>query len=216
MLFQYSLGCFSQLFDISKDSVYHEAPDIEYVFYSPVEIINEQDSALHIHWRIASRNIPSGWGITETIGQEWIQDSIQEGWVLVPPTVDESSKLITQFYPNLIAGYGEQLIELYAASDTSFKVYCLFRGRALKTSSLNSLSALHTVYPNPATGWIFLKTEEKYSTVEIVDLQGKTRLKIERPLNDGICIESLEQGLYIVRLNEENGKFSSLRLVVLN
>lgn len=61
------------------------------------------------------------------------------------------------------------------------------------------------IYPNPATDYIFIKKMNESDEVQIYDTIGK--LLIESSGTDLINIESLEKGLYFIKIGTATSKF---------
>ncbi len=62
------------------------------------------------------------------------------------------------------------------------------------------------IYPNPSVGSINIDYNERFSTINIINLQGKTILKSN---TKNIDISGLENGIYIVQIASENGVLNS-------
>ncbi len=62
------------------------------------------------------------------------------------------------------------------------------------------------IYPNPSVGSINIDYNERFSTINIINLQGKTILKSN---TKNIDISGLENGIYIVQIATENGVLNS-------
>lgn len=62
------------------------------------------------------------------------------------------------------------------------------------------------IYPNPSVGSINIDYNERFSTINIINLQGKTILQSNQK---NIDISGLENGIYIVQIATENGVLNS-------
>jgi hypothetical protein len=62
------------------------------------------------------------------------------------------------------------------------------------------------IYPNPSTEKIYVNYESDFSTINIINLQGKTILKSN---TKNIDISGLENGIYIAQIMTENGVLNS-------
>ncbi|MEI7979192.1 MAG: T9SS type A sorting domain-containing protein, partial [Bacteroidota bacterium] len=62
------------------------------------------------------------------------------------------------------------------------------------------------IYPNPSVGSINIDYNERFSTINIINLQGKTVLQSNQK---SIDISGLENGIYIVQIATENGVLNS-------
>jgi hypothetical protein len=62
------------------------------------------------------------------------------------------------------------------------------------------------IYPNPSNENIFINYEGDFSTINIINLQGKTILQ---STTKNIDISGLENGIYIAHIITENGILNS-------
>jgi len=62
------------------------------------------------------------------------------------------------------------------------------------------------IYPNPSTENIYVNYEADFSTIHIINLQGKNVLQSK---NKNINISGLENGIYIVQIITESGILNS-------
>ena len=69
-----------------------------------------------------------------------------------------------------------------------------------------SKSITFSVYPNPSLNTINIDYNERFSTINIIDIQGKMVLQSKQKTID---INSLENGMYIVQIETENGVVKS-------
>jgi hypothetical protein len=87
----------------------------------------------------------------------------------------------------------------YAASDE------VARWKAIPTG-MNTLDADKlSLYPNPATDGFYIDTKYNSTTVSIYDLSGTLVLAKSVTGKTYIDITALPQGIYIVKINTENG-----------
>jgi len=69
-------------------------------------------------------------------------------------------------------------------------------------------------YPNPAKGQIHFDNQEN-SSLTIFDAMGKLMLqKSINSVSESVDINSLKQGIYIVKLRDENANLQQHRLIV--
>ncbi len=72
-------------------------------------------------------------------------------------------------------------------------------------ADINNSKSL-TVYPNPSSDNIHIDYENNFTTINIVNLQGKTILQ---STHKNIDISGLESGVYVVQMMSENGVLNS-------
>ncbi len=65
------------------------------------------------------------------------------------------------------------------------------------------------VYPNPANGFIEIKGLESSANVRIYNMQGRELITRNIIPNETVSINSLPQGLYIVKVNSSEGSFET-------
>lgn len=82
--------------------------------------------------------------------------------------------------------------------------FCIDNFEYEVTTSINEIAKNNAVkiYPNPSTENIHVNYEGDFSTINIINLQGKTILQ---STNKNIDISSLENGIYIAQIITENG-----------
>ncbi len=67
------------------------------------------------------------------------------------------------------------------------------------------LGDIMTIFPNPSENWIYLS--EQLAEVEIVDLTGKSHLKVRKSKISAIDITGLPSGVYLLKGNNENHRW---------
>ena len=63
-----------------------------------------------------------------------------------------------------------------------------------------------SIYPNPSSTSIKIDINERFSTINIIDIQGKMVLQSKQKTID---INGLENGIYVVQIETENGVLNS-------
>lgn len=76
------------------------------------------------------------------------------------------------------------------------------------TSDINEDKMSFSVFPNPATNFLYINSEEN-ATVEILNLQGKSLSKSNIPSNGSVDVSVLKGGVYLVRIKTDNGVVTS-------
>lgn len=78
------------------------------------------------------------------------------------------------------------------------------------TSESHNSALKFSMYPNPANDWVTLETEEEIKLIEVYSLQGQTVLSsTEKQLN----ISSLSSGIYVIKIEDVEGKISIQKLI---
>ena len=83
---------------------------------------------------------------------------------------------------------------------------------ALSTGVDAPTAATVKAYPNPFTDYVVIEREEQIRRVSFVNLAGQTMLVEEAPTGR-IHVASLKPGIYLVKVEDNNGKTTVLRLV---
>lgn len=76
----------------------------------------------------------------------------------------------------------------------------------LATNEVGATSRAVSVYPNPTTDYLTVKSEEKISTVEIYDISGK-KIPVSVEGNT-IDVKKLNAGTYLINIETKTGKVS--------
>jgi hypothetical protein len=69
-----------------------------------------------------------------------------------------------------------------------------------------------TVSPNPVRNQLYLKGFEKVQTLAVYDMNGQELLKVNKPGNT-INIQSLNTGVYIIKLTRTDNSVKSIKIV---
>lgn len=72
----------------------------------------------------------------------------------------------------------------------------------LYTNQNNSSKTVISIYPNPASGILYLESHEQWAVAEIIDLNGKV---VKRAEGNEIDISDLRNGLYAIRIHTTKG-----------
>jgi len=82
------------------------------------------------------------------------------------------------------------------------------------TSIDNIVKESLSIYPNPAGETIRIQgSSSKTLQIEILSLNGSVMKSIRSSVNEDIQISSLSQGIYTLRVKEENGSSHYIRFV---
>lgn len=84
------------------------------------------------------------------------------------------------------------------------EIYRPFLAESIPTTGINSFSAneLHTVYPNPTSGEIYISNTDSKATYHLFDLSGKLIIT-GNLLGHKLNLEHLNNGCYILELHEK-------------
>lgn len=69
------------------------------------------------------------------------------------------------------------------------------------------------IYPNPVSEMLFIQTNEKVNSLEVLSLTGQQFIYTETMIDGNLNLSSLASGVYMVRVNFNNGQTQSLKLV---
>lgn len=75
---------------------------------------------------------------------------------------------------------------------------------AKNTNNQNDINKIISIYPNPAENTISIITQYKLLNITILDIQGRI-VKIFADVNDEIDITDVQKGLYILKIDTDNG-----------
>lgn len=131
---------------------------------------------------------------------------------IVSLTVDNNEHIVAAGNTNSF-GNGMQdflLMELdtiYANQDTIMTVY--IDTIPLNIEESNNLSNKVSVYPNPVTDYIQIKTKEKKVNVQLFDISGKELFNRSLINNGLIKMGQYPQGIYILNVNGDNISFKT-------
>ena len=124
---------------------------------------------------------------------------------------------------NLINGNGDAKIKMSATPNTSgvartANVVISGAGVATKTLSImqsallaageNSSISIITLYPNPTSEFLNIKSDQKISNIEIYDLSGKL-VQTSKMTGEKVSVNQLPKGNYIIKIQTENGVVNS-------
>lgn len=114
----------------------------------------------------------------------------------------ESIKDADSFYVKLessdVGQFGMNTPAFFCLDELVFKYF-------LSTNEVTKNNAVK-IYPNPSTENIYVNYENDFSTINIINLQGKTILQ---STTKNIDISGLENGIYIAHIITENGILNS-------
>lgn len=101
-------------------------------------------------------------------------------------------------------------IRFYKTTLTAANVTSLFNESApLSNNDFNSFSNF-SIYPNPTSGIVSVRSEEDIENIEILSLEGR---KIKSSHEAKIDISDLSNGIYLMQIKTIDGKFGTKKLI---
>ena len=95
------------------------------------------------------------------------------------------------------------------ASFDNFLVECT----ACTTASISDQKAFEfSVYPNPSTNFLNVKTQENLSSLQVLDILGKSIIT-KKDVKETLDISTLNKGVYFLKLISDNGLISTKRFI---
>ncbi len=113
---------------------------------------------------------------------------------------------ITLFADQNTTGISRSSNVIISGENVASKTIIVSQGATLGTSN-NALSII-TLYPNPTSNFLNIKSSQKISKVGIYDMSGKL-VKSANLIDENINVESLLKGNYLIKLYTENGVVTS-------
>jgi hypothetical protein len=173
-------------------------PDNNYVFYSSITTKTSTSNDIDLMLVKITQKGEILW--ENIVGKDYIADygieltALNDGYMLLSDVVGETE-------------YGDNYPVFYRFDNEGFvsqlfKNYYNFNG---DSCTINSTSAIVnngiSVFPNPAEDLLFIKIPWNTNTnYEIINLEGKLKLKGTISNNQKVDISSLKRGIYIVRI----------------
>jgi glycosidase len=69
------------------------------------------------------------------------------------------------------------------------------------------------IYPNPVMKELFIDNQNKFSSIEIVSIDGKTLIKQTLAAGQAVDVSSLDKGMYILSIHGRNGETNVRKIV---
>ncbi len=180
-------------------------------------LINTEESALTLRWRVLERDMPSGWSNS-------LCDNFQCYFDVKPGTSKQSLE-IGQGTPlpleagvnaKGIGGDGKLVVKVFDINDTTNADTVTFTWN-MTVGKAEVEKAQFTVYPNPARSTLnisFEKTLKSDTEVKIYNLVGQVQkdVKVVQNINSvSIDIRNLNNGTYLVQFINADGKMTTQR-----
>ena len=127
-------------------------------------------------------------------------------------STDNSITWTTPFTGSSFATFGEDLNkEVYIAALNTGKIYKI----STTTLSAGNYSKDNiSLYPNPASGRVFLKGLNKNYTAEFINIEGRKILETEIQSDGSIPVSSLKPGVYFVNVKSDQIKVYSQKIII--
>ncbi|WP_342084242.1 T9SS type A sorting domain-containing protein [Dyadobacter sp. OTU695] len=84
----------------------------------------------------------------------------------------------------------------------------------IKPQSSSPYEVETAVYPNPVRDRIFVRDSRKIKRVSIWDLNGRRIISVNRAYENGIDVNSIPAGIYVVDVEDEKGKTTSRKIII--
>ena len=133
-----------------------------------------------------------------------ISDSPSTGLVWEELTVSYEAADTKNYKFRINKQYGTQ-----GASFDNFSVECT----TCATASISDQKAFEfSVYPNPSTNFLNVKTQENLSSLQVLDKLGKSII-MKKEVKETLDISTLNKGVYFLKLTSDNGLISTKRFI---
>jgi hypothetical protein len=101
-------------------------------------------------------------------------------------------------------------LKIYDYELSAFQAQELFTNNTLSTEKINQNNLEVTLYPNPATNLLTIKTVSEIKSVEIYNLQGQ---KILKATQKEVNISTLASGMYMVKIQDVDNKIVTKKII---
>lgn len=164
-----------------------------------ITLRNTSNHTINVHWEISQEYLPDGWG---TLKNDTDYDN--KGVIKLSPNEDVTDFKIN-FRPNGNSGTGVVEVTFYEENDRDNSL-----SKTIFTASINPLESATPnnmqIYPNPATEFIMLNdANHRIKYLEVYNVVGRKLLEFHVHEGDKYDISSLNRGMYMVRMLDENG-----------
>lgn len=151
-------------------------------------------------------------------------------WVKIPSTIDPvslfgnnsfisagSMTTNTAIIPNTYLAYtfGADLSttrEMAPGADSMLVAADVNEVLKPENSSLDEAEA--SVFPNPARDRIFVRNGRKIKQVSVLDMNDRRIVSTGRAYKDGIDVNDIPAGIYIVNIEDDKGKITSRKIII--
>ncbi len=124
--------------------------------------------------------------------------------------IDSDTELANEPLPDgfsFLTGIGGQ----FDSSEPYDEGYQIFPWSPLQFSPYLSLDEIAdsdvNIYPNPASGFMLIDTDERFNLLQIFDLHGRVVMEAQRPGNR-INLDALSTGQYMIRLTNDEAYYT--------
>lgn len=205
---------------LEQDSIaeVHENVDLSNNFIDfPLDLFfeNNTNDTIQVNWeRILSSNCPAAWDIIALDQYLTYVPAIHASQfpLILSPT--DSHFIVRQiFYPRMVAGCCDitLLFTLEGSPnqpiDTGYYHIEVNSTGCVTVSSSKLIKEQFKVFPNPVNDVLFIENFESISSLQILDITGKSRQEWSDLNTNQINLSDLEQGMYFLRIHNFSGEF---------
>ena len=218
----YGITLAQKRYSISPSRVLSEKA--EFGMYTNFKIYqnNISNDTLILKWKLVSDNLIKGWDYSSCaygICYAFIPDTLCTMSPIIP---GESGFLSLTIDPMNIKGTGKASIYVYDISTPSIKDTITFIINAESANGINDYNLANSisVYPNPATEMIYIKSDRigiSNNSVQIKNILGKDVYTARVGATDVnvIDVSLLSEGIYFVQYIYEDGTFSTKKIQII-
>ena len=113
------------------------------------------------------------------------------------------------------AGSNVKIIVQYEQSGTTFRLgldnFAAIQAGTLATVENNFQNNETSIYPNPASDFVIVKSKEKLSSVDIFTMEGR---KVLSSKDSRIETSSLQSGVYLIKIVDAKNNTTSKKLII--
>ena len=214
----------STLIGAAQLSFNPEAIDItgqpsEEIIIVPSDLTNNSNEDINFYWRVEKDgSFPSEWQTQICDFRLCYGEDVDESNPQLPNTIKagETKDIKVYLLPNETEGSSSLVLTLY--SDTLFQNKLVSLSTASMqisntTSTIDNPGEDLVIYPNPTSDYFQVRNDNRISKVVIYNIVGKEIKRFNHVPGKQHNVESLRNGLYLVRLFDSKGEIiKALRL----
>ncbi len=179
----------------------------EFNYKAIVNVKNTSDATLNILWVRDLTGIPADWTNLICDANLCYSPGTDACPVDKPSVImsGDSADFFIEIRPNNVEAEGTVLLNLIEANGTALgTVEAIFE---LSTSSTidPQIASNITLYPNPASAELFVKSETQFDRMTVVDAAGRVRLSVPFQTNQAFYTGQLQAGSYYVGFQDAQG-----------
>ena len=191
----------------------------EEIIIVPSDLTNSGDQDITFYWKLEKDGgFPSNWQTQICDFRLCYGEDVDESNPQLPNTIKagETKDIKVYLLPNGVEGSSSLKLTLY--SDTLFSDELISLSTASiqisnTTSTLDNAPQNLIIYPNPTSDYFQVSNDSRISKVVIYNIVGKEIKRYNHTPGKQHNVESLRNGLYLVRLFDSKGEIvKALRL----